>query len=103
MEREVPESDDSVRPPLDMGIKGLINFVRLPLSEDLAEHEVWQEHFDVRLEWLPDNVQRICNYGFNEMLNNAIDHSAGSTVTCWATLVGELITLVVNDDGIGIF
>ena len=81
----------------------VIAIVRLALSDRLAEDEVWNEHFDGPLSWLPNNVQRICNYGFTEILNNAIDHSEGSSVLCWANYEENRIVLAVSDDGIGIF
>jgi hypothetical protein len=87
----------------ESGEPGLIAVVRLSLSDKLAEDEVWQEHFDVHLKWLPDNIQRICGYGFTEILNNAIDHSGGSTVLCWANIEANAVVLAIADDGIGIF
>jgi anti-sigma regulatory factor (Ser/Thr protein kinase) len=81
----------------------VITMVKRSLLEPLAEHEVWDEYFDANLKWLPEDVQRICHYGFTEMLNNAIDHSEGTSVLCWATYERHTIELVVADDGIGIF
>lgn len=89
-------SDESEEPDF-------LAIVGLSLIDGLAEHEVWQEHFDARLRWLPDNVQRICNYGFTEILNNAIDHSGGSSVLCWANIEENAVVLGIADNGIGIF
>ena len=54
-----------------------IAFVELSLSDRLAEDEVWQEHFDAHLKWLPDNIQRICNYGFTEILTRRSRNQPG--------------------------
>jgi len=77
--------------------------VRLTLDSSLAEHDVWDQHFDAQLTWLPENVLRICYYGFTEILNNAIDHSEGSEIMCWAEQAPSTVVLTIKDDGIGIF
>lgn len=75
----------------------------LPIVPGLEEHRVWLERVEPLLRGLPKNIADICFYGFTEMLNNAIEHSAGTTVAIKVkrTLVG--VTLIVVDDGVGIF
>jgi hypothetical protein len=45
----------------------------------------------------------IWDYGFTEMLNNAIDHSQGTTVTVTAVVRAGGTTVSIEDDGEGIF
>jgi anti-sigma regulatory factor (Ser/Thr protein kinase) len=74
----------------------------------LKEHEVWGE------EWLAlrqmdlgvfDNpkVKAILNFAFTEMVNNAIDHSAGDTLKVRWFFGAEEIAFEVEDDGVGAF
>ncbi len=69
----------------------------------LEEDRAWRENIRPMLDALPDNVMNIWDYGFTEMLNNAIDHSQGQYVfvTVRKTPVSSEIT--VTDDGLGIF
>src|SRR6266699_3814289 len=46
----------------------------------LEEDVVWRNHVRPALGDLPNNVIRICAYGFTEMLNNAIEHSGSDSV-----------------------
>ncbi|MBK8743939.1 DUF4325 domain-containing protein [Propionivibrio sp.] len=70
--------------------------------QGLEEHIAWQQDFKPYLS-LPPNVQSIVGHGFTEILNNAIDHSTGSSVFVWADQDEKSITLVISDDGVGIF
>ena len=70
---------------------------------DLEEDRIWRDFVAPKLGALPDNVLDIWNYGFTEMLNNAIDHSQGNhaIITIKKTPVSSEIML--TDDGLGIF
>ena len=46
----------------------------------LEEDSVWRINIAPLLTGTSDNVYKICQYGFTEMLNNAIDHSEGKKV-----------------------
>ena len=52
---------------------------------------------------LPENVIRMWDYCFTEMMNNVIDHSAASHVQ--VTVIKNYIntTIILDDDGVGIF
>ena len=52
---------------------------------------------------MAQNVKAILNYGFTAILNNAIDHSAGSVVTVHSVRTAADIRIVVADDSVGIF
>ena len=79
------------------------NDQRFQISEQLAEDKVWRECFAGLLSELPDNVRQLCNYGFTEMFNNAIEHSSGTTIEARLDRTYVRSTLSVFDDGIGIF
>jgi len=73
------------------------------ISEQPPEDKVWREFFAPQLSGLRDNIRSICNYGFTEMFNNAIDHSAGAAITTGLRLTYARASLYVTDNGIGIF
>jgi hypothetical protein len=77
--------------------------IRVPLNPETAEDKVWKDNFQKDFETLPENVRDICEYGFLEMLNNAIDHSEGSGVLIRTEWEPDSIKIVIHDDGIGIF
>ena len=52
---------------------------------------------------LPKNVVDIWRYGVTEMVNNAIDHSGGGTVTVAVQRTALSTTVRISDDGEGIF
>lgn len=74
-----------------------------PFSSDLAEDQIWRSHFSFIFEGLPENIVDICQYGFTEMVNNAIDHSGGEGVYLSIERNSQRIVLYVIDDGEGIF
>ncbi|MCP4767848.1 MAG: DUF4325 domain-containing protein [Gammaproteobacteria bacterium] len=52
---------------------------------------------------LPANLQTIVNYGFTEILNNAIDHSKAKTCEIEVHLDAAKIEFEIRDRGIGVF
>ena len=76
---------------------------RVYLNKDLEEHQVWMEHFDSYFKQFPENIYDICNYGFTEILNNAIDHSETNEGFVGFIHFPHSVELTVNDSGIGIF
>jgi transposase len=75
----------------------------IAIADDTEENEVWKTVAAPYLEGLPRNVSEICHYGFTEMVNNAIDHSAGQRLKVRIERSAGSVTLHVNDDGVGIF
>lgn len=71
--------------------------------EGLQEDAVWRSEVSDSLESLPVNVVHIWQYGFTEMLNNAIDHSGGITVVIQLTQNAIATRMAIMDDGVGIF
>jgi anti-sigma regulatory factor (Ser/Thr protein kinase) len=74
-----------------------------PIKPGLEEHQVWMDYFHEAFSILPENVYSICNYGFGEMFNNAIDHSQGTRISVTSKIKGDLVEIKIFDDGIGIF
>lgn len=73
------------------------------LDSFLEEDRVWRNDIEPRLGPLPKNVIDIWHYGFTEMLNNAIDHSSGTSVTIAVTKTAISTEIFLHDDGEGIF
>jgi anti-sigma regulatory factor (Ser/Thr protein kinase) len=77
--------------------------LHISLEPGVEEHKVWDENFKADFETIPKNVQEICEYGFLEMLNNAIDHSKGTELEIGTEWEPNLIEITICDDGTGIF
>ena len=75
---------------------------RAPLL-DLKEDFVWRERVLPLFTNHPDNIKDIWEYGFTEMLNNAIDHSGGQEVSIEIMSSPVSHIIMIADDGIGIF
>jgi anti-sigma regulatory factor (Ser/Thr protein kinase)/biotin operon repressor len=73
------------------------------LTSSLAEDQVWRDDVSKVIGEMPDNVLRIWHYGFTEMFNNAIDHSAGSNVSLAIRRNAVDTEMLVSDNGVGIF
>ncbi|MES2403232.1 MAG: DUF4325 domain-containing protein [Pseudomonadota bacterium] len=69
----------------------------------LEENWVWLHDIAPLLRGLPANLIEICHHGLTEMVNNAIDHSGGSRLRVFVDRTRERVTLLVSDDGVGIF
>lgn len=84
-------------------VKPLVEFsINLPL-DDLQEDKVWREYIRPHLENLSANVLQICQYGFTEIVNNAIDHSEGTELVIFLKRTYKSIEMNLLDNGIGIF
>jgi anti-sigma regulatory factor (Ser/Thr protein kinase) len=73
------------------------------LAAGLDEDTVWRRDVRPLLDGVASNVLGICQYGFTEMLNNAISHSEGAVATIGVIRTLASITLTIADDGVGIF
>jgi len=67
-----------------------------------SESAVWQYRVRPYLA-LPENVLNICDYGFTEMLNNAIDHSQAMKALIFMRQNYARVEFLISDRGIGIF
>lgn len=73
------------------------------LDQPLAEDKVWRIDVLPLFGGIKENVLEICNYGFTEIFNNAIDHSEGTEITIQMDIYADQISMIVMDNGIGIF
>jgi STAS-like domain of unknown function (DUF4325) len=73
------------------------------LESNLQEDVIWRSDVLPVLGHLPENVIHIWHYGFTEMFNNAIDHSAGRIVFVHLKKTAAYAELLIHDDGVGIF
>lgn len=82
-----------------------VETICLPLSknERLEEDSVYVKYIDKFVKALPDNVQRIWQYSFTEMMNNAIDHSEADLVSVLVVQNYLNTAILIEDNGIGIF
>lgn len=94
-------SSDSRFPRLDP--LGSAQWARVVEIAGLAEHLVWREvAASLGLDAASPAVH-VFEYAFGEMLNNAIDHSEGTTarIRVWAR--SDALAFEVADDGVGVF
>jgi anti-sigma regulatory factor (Ser/Thr protein kinase) len=96
----IARSGPSTHPVFSPGYKRRI--ARLYPLAGLEEHIAWENDFKPYLS-MPSNVQSIASHGFTEMVNNAIDHSVGKSVLVFATQDESTLSIVISDDGVGIF
>ena len=75
----------------------------LQLSPATAEDMIWRFRLLPAMGDLPRNIIDICQYGFTEILNNAVDHSTSETATIGLIRYHDSTDIVVIDNGIGIF
>ena len=75
----------------------------VPLTSTTAEDHVWREKIAPLLSDLPRRARDIWQYGFTEMLNNAIDHSSGTSVHVTIERTALSVKMDLMDDGEGIF
>lgn len=73
------------------------------ITPDLAEDLVWRDDVGRVIGDIPENVLAIWHYGFTEMFNNAIDHSAGTSIHLEVRRNAVDTEMVVQDNGVGIF
>lgn len=87
-------------------------YALVPRSEEVFEIEinahveedvVWRFRILPHLKGVPQNVIDICQYGFTEMLNNAIDHSASRIAVLFVDVTYADVSMGVIDKGVGIF
>jgi anti-sigma regulatory factor (Ser/Thr protein kinase) len=68
----------------------------------LEEDAPWRQDFAPCFELAP-HVARLAQHVFMELVNNAIDHSGGRSVTVSMRQTALHLQLLVSDDGVGLF
>ena len=73
------------------------------LNTPLEEDRLWRDDIRPVLGDLPENVLTIWQHGFTEIMNNAIEHSAGKRVFVTINKTAIVTQMAIKDDGQGIF
>jgi anti-sigma regulatory factor (Ser/Thr protein kinase) len=77
---------------------------KFPIRPGVTEEDrIWADIPPKVLADLTPEEDALANFGFTEMVNNAIDHSEGTHVTVEAYRTAVSLSFSVVDDGIGIF
>lgn len=92
--------EGTTRPLYSLGARRLVS--RSYGLPGVDEQVVWEKDFAPYFS-LSQNVQNICHHGFTEMLNNANDHSSGSSVSIGMLQDEHFVSITISDDGMGIF
>jgi len=77
--------------------------INLSISDNLSEDVVWRNEIVQRMGQLPENALGIWHYGFTEIFNNVIDHSASEKVIVTIKKNAYSTEMYISDHGIGIF
>jgi sugar-specific transcriptional regulator TrmB len=72
-------------------------------GELMEEDIIYEKYISKYMQHFSDNVQRIWQYSFMEMMNNAIDHSESEIVTLSVFTNYLTTTIMITDKGVGIF
>lgn len=94
------ESSGGTRPTYRLGRNRQV--VKTYPVPGLDEHIVWIQDFAPTFD-LSKNIADIAHHGLTEMMNNANDHSEGKMVTVLMQTRDGKLTIMIMDDGIGIF
>jgi anti-sigma regulatory factor (Ser/Thr protein kinase) len=68
-----------------------------------SEDTVWRGQVRPLMKDLPQNIIDVCHYGFTEIFNNVIDHSASVAADVLYEQTHNKVSIIVDDSGIGIF
>lgn len=72
-------------------------------NRGLQEDRVWSRDIAQHFSGLTNNVRGIWQYGFTEMMNNAIEHSGSSEISVTVSRTALSHSIYVRDYGVGIF
>lgn len=73
------------------------------ITPELAEDVIWRADIQPLLGKMANNVMQIWHYGFTEMFNNVIDHSASDVIEVQIIKTAINTEMIISDTGIGIF
>jgi|HubBroStandDraft_6_1064221.scaffolds.fasta_scaffold71536_2 anti-sigma regulatory factor (Ser/Thr protein kinase) len=76
---------------------------RFEVNPEVEEHVIWRNYAAPLLTDVPTNVREICEHGVNEMVNNIIFHSHGTSGTISIKNNLRRVKIDITDSGIGIF
>jgi anti-sigma regulatory factor (Ser/Thr protein kinase) len=74
-------------------------------NKNLTDHEVYDELISkaALVRRLNDNTSSIVNFGFTEMLNNAIEHSKSEKIKVELYRDGRDVIFTIRDFGVGVY
>ncbi|WP_279004880.1 STAS-like domain-containing protein [[Clostridium] scindens] len=72
-------------------------------NQTLEEDKIFKEMMESVVAKHPDNVRKIWQYAFTEMMNNAIDHANAKMITVYIAYNSASTKVIIDDDGVGIF
>lgn len=72
-------------------------------DKHLEEDRIFEEIVEDVIKELPNNVYKIWQYAFTEMMNNAIEHSNATEITVYIAHNYCSTKIMIDDNGIGIF
>jgi len=85
----------------------LANQNKVEFTENITtqsdEYKTWVTHVKPLISSCPKNIYDVCIHGFSEIFNNAIDHSEGTKILSRIEIKNNLVTIKIEDNGIGIF
>jgi hypothetical protein len=73
------------------------------IADRPEEHTAWKEDILPLLQFLPDTLIQLWNFCFEKIFNNAVNHSEGKTIQVKAIRQNILTTVIISDDGKGLF
>ncbi len=82
---------------------GRIASLTFDITPELEEHVIWYRRIRPLLEDLPNNILELWGYSFQEILNNAIEHSEGTKIEIEVLQKDGCTEIIIIDDGRGIF
>lgn len=77
--------------------------LRVAVPPGLAEDRVWRESLLPALAHVPQPALEILAYGVQEVINNAVDHSAAQELVLVLKPFPDSTEVYVEDDGVGVF
>lgn len=103
--RELEEGGLIIRNGRNLDLKTTTEYFKLKRSQNELEEEdyIYNTYIEKYISPFSDNINQIWQYSFMEMMNNAIDHSQAETVYIAIHQNYLNTTIIIDDDGIGIF
>jgi len=83
--------------------KNRFKYLKTVIGPSASEDELWSANFSDLFKGLKSNVASICEYGFTEIVNNALDHSEGTQLNIRVDVSPKEIEISIADNGVGIF
>lgn len=73
------------------------------IDDTLNEDKIWRADIAPFFRDMNQNIRQICQYGFTEMVNNAIDHSGSKDLKINLSIDDCELRFDIVDTGVGIF